>query len=724
MTIQGGERIAHYELIEKLGEGGMGVVWRALDSRLGRDVAVKVLPEELEADPESLARFEREARAVAALSHPNIVTIYSVEEDRGRHFLTMELVPGAPLSTLIPPDGLPLDRFLQIAIPLAGAVGAAHDRGIIHRDLKPANIMVSDDVRVKILDFGLARPRPAASPPDPEATQVLSTAEEGRVSGTLAYMPPEQVRCAPLDHRSDIFSLGVILYEMACGRRPFHGDTPADLAAAILKDPPSPLANLRPGLPEPLVRLIHRCLEKSVRLRLQSAADLRLGLEDLSRNPGRTANASVPSIAVLPFADMSRERDQGYFCEGLAEEIITALAGVRGLRVASRTSSFRFHGTALDSADVGRQLDVAALLEGSVRREGRRLRIAVQLIDAAGGRRLWSERFDRDMDDVFAIQDEIAGNVVLALEVTLSPGERSAMGKSSTADVQAYEYYLRGRGFYFQYGRRDIEFALQLFSRAIERDPSYARAYAGIADCWSYLFMYAEGGPAAREQAEAASRRALELDPGLAQAHASRAVALSLSQRDAEAEAAFETAIGLDPKLFEARYFYARHCFTRSQLEKAARLFEEANQVRPEDYQAPLLVAQVYERLEHPSAAEEARRRGLRNVEEYLKLNPDDARALYLGANGLVALGEKEKGLEWLTRALELGPRESMLLYNAGCIRSLAGDLNGAINCLEQAVDAGLAQRGWFANDTDLDPLRSHPSFQALMQRLDTGAQR
>jgi TolB-like protein/Tfp pilus assembly protein PilF len=722
VSIQGGERIAHYELIEKLGEGGMGVVWRALDSRLGRDVAVKVLPEELEADPESLARFEREARAVAALSHPNIVTIYSVEEDRGRHFLTMELVPGVPLSTLIPPGGLPLDRLLQIAIPLASAVGAAHDRGIIHRDLKPANVMVSDGGHVKILDFGLARPRPAASPPDPEATQILSATGEGRVSGTLAYMPPEQVRCAPLDHRSDIFSLGVILYEMACGRRPFQGDTPADLAAAILKDPPPPLANLRAGLPEPLVRVIHRCLEKNVRLRLQSATDLRIGLEDLSRHPGRAARASVPSIAVLPFADMSRERDQGYFCEGLAEEIITALAGVHGMEVASRTSSFRFQGTALDNAEVGRQLDVAALLEGSVRREGGRLRIAVQLIDAAGGRRLWSERFDRDMDDVFAIQDEIARNVVAALEVTLSPGERSAMGKTSTSDVQAYDYYLRGRKFYYQYGQREIEFALQLFSRAIERDAAYARAYAGVADCWSYLFMYADGGPASREQAEAASRRALELDPELAQAHASRGLALSLSQRDPAAESAFETAIRLDPKLFEARYFYARHCFARSQLEKAARLFEEANQVRPEDYQSPLLIAQVYEALGRPAAAEEARRRGMRNVEEHLKLNPEDARALYMGANGLVALGDKQKGLAWLNRALELGPRESMLLYNAGCIRSLAGEIEGAIDCLEQAVDAGLAQRGWFANDSDLESLRSHPRFQALMERLDAQA--
>jgi TolB-like protein/tetratricopeptide (TPR) repeat protein len=708
--------LGHYRLVEKLGEGGMGVVWKARDLKLDRDVALKLLPEGAVGDPERRAFFEREAKAVAALSHPNIVTIYAIGEAAGAAYFTMELVEGRPLSKLIEPGGVSLDRFLDLALPLAGAVAAAHARGIIHRDLKPGNVMIDAEGTPKILDFGLARIlAPLPGPLRDEATTATLDAD---FAGTIAYMSPEQLRSQPLDHRTDIFSLAVILFEWATGRLPFVGKTGPERIAAVLKDEPLSATELNPRLPRELDRIFRHCLEKEPRYRLASARDLRVELESLRQAGAEAPGPGLPSIAVLPFADMSREKDQGYFCDGIAEEIINALCRVQGLRVASRTGSFQFKDGAADLREIGNALRVDNILEGSVRKTDHRLRITVQLIEAARGFHLWSESYDRELRDVFAIQQEIAHAVVRSLRVTLTPQEKGALAEVPTSEVQAYDYYLRGRSFYYRYGRHDIEFALQLFSRATELDPGYALAYAGQADCWSYIYLYAERKDTVRLQAEAAGRRAVELAPESAQAQASLGVALSLGSQKEEARAAFEKAIRLDPALYEAWYFYARQAFASGDLAKARSLYEEAMRVRPEDFFAPLLVAQVYQELGRPDDARAARERGVALVAKHIDIHPDDARALYMGANGLVALGEKEKGLEWARRARRIDPDDPMLLYNLGCIHALAGDLEEAIDCLERAASGGLLQKGWYEHDGDLDPLRSHPRFKALLERM------
>ena len=717
MTLAAGSMLLHYRLAGKLGEGGMGVVWKAVDTKLGREVALKLLSDAFREDPDRLARFEREARLIAALNHPNIVTIHSVEEAGGERFFTMELVRGETLSTIIPPEGLPLERFLEIAIPATEALGAAHERGIVHGDLKPANIMVSDEGRVKILDFGLARPVAKAQEGGVADLPTRSVSVETAVSGTLPYLAPEQIQGKPIDHRADLFALGVIFYEMLTGRPPFEGGTVADLMASILKDTPRPVTHFRADLPMHLGRTIAHCLEKDPRRRLQAAADLRSELEDLEKEDGGSPIEGMPSIAVLPPADMSPGRDQDYFCEGMAEEIINALAKIQGLHVASRTSAFQFKGTALDSREIGRRLGVSTLLEGSVRRAGDQLRITAQLIDVANGYHLWSQQYDREMKDLFAIQEEIARNIVQSLQVKLTPVENSALGRTPTQDVQAYDLYLRGRKYFHQLGRRGIEFALQMFQKAIEIDPGYARAYAGISDCYSLLFQVAERSESNRRQAEAASAKALELDPDLAEAHSSHGMALSLNRRFEEADAAFETAIRLNPKLFEAYYFYARHCFVQGKLGQSAQLYEDAFRVCPEDYQSPLLVAQIYEDLGLPAEAQGARRRGVKAAEKRLLLQPDDVRALYMYANGLVALGERERGLDYARRALALEPEDPMLLYNVACVRCLAGEIEGAVECLEKAVRNGFAQKEWLQKDNNLDAARSHPRFQALLAR-------
>jgi len=424
------------------------------------------------------------------------------------------------------------------------------------------------------------------------------------------------------------------------------------------------------------------------------------------------------SVAVLPLTDMSQAKDQGYLCEGIAEEILHALARVKGIQAASRTSSFQFGAVKLDVREIGRRLGVSAVLEGSLRKAGDRIRIVVHLTDAGSGYQLWAEQYELELGDIFVVQDQIARNVVEALEVTLTPEESGALERRATRDVKAYEDYLRGRKFYYLYNRRDVEFAVRLFSHAVELDPGYAPAHAGLADCWSYLFLYAGKSAEALQQAGEASLRAVELDPDSAQAQASRGVALSLSGRDEDAERAFERAMALDAKLFEGYYFYARHAFARGAPEKALRLYEQAIAVRKEDFQARLLMAQIYDDLGRKEEGRACRERGIEVAKEHLALNPDDARALYMAANGMAAMGRRDEARSNAERALSLQPDEPMLLYNVGCIFSLLGETEAAIACLERAVENGLTEKGWFEHDSNLDSVRAHPRFQALLARL------
>jgi serine/threonine protein kinase/Tfp pilus assembly protein PilF len=713
-----GKTLAHFEILEKIGSGGMGEVFRARDTRLGRYVALKILQPDPAHDTENIRRFEREARALATLKHPNIVTIYSVEESEGTRFIAMELVEGENLRSRIPGGGMNPKEFYDIVSPLLAAVGAAHQRGLTHRDLKPTNIMVTREGALKVLDFGLAKParEPVAWNEDDFPTEDVTI--DGVLLGTLPYMSPEQVKGVEVDHRSDIFSLGIIFFEMATGRRPFQGETPAELISSILRDRPRLVSDLRREFPVALGHLIERCLEKEIDQRPQSIGDLQRELDAIRSGQAMTSPVRLPSVAVLPFVDTSPGRDQDYFCEGITDELIRDLARVRGLRVASRSAAFRYRNSALDPREIGRQLNVDAVLLGSTRRLENRLRITVELVNVADGYQVWSEHYDRESRDLFSIQSEIAHNIVESLEVTLTPGERESLERAETKDIQAYDYYLRGRRYFYQYLRRGTDMALQMFSLAIKHDPTYARAYAGIADCHSTHFLYADRSQGSLERAEQASARALELDPNLAEAHVSRGQVLSLSQRHEEAEAEFEAALRLGPRLFEAYYLYARDAFAQGKREKAARLYERASEVNPEDYQSPLLVAQIYCDLGLPAEAEAARRRGVKLVEERLKQNPDDVRALYMGANGLIALAERERALEWTGLAHSMEPDEPMVLYNVACIYSMAGKLTEALDTLERAVSRGLSQRGWFENDNNLDPLRSLPGFQALIDRL------
>jgi len=736
MTLSPGMLLGPYEVVAKVGSGGMGEVYRARDRRLERDVAIKVLPESMARDATALGRFQREVRVVAALSHPNILTIFDIGTHEDTTYAVMELLEGQTLRQRIKQAALDLTEVLSIASAIAEGLGAAHAKGIVHRDLKPDNIFLTTGGTVKILDFGLARldqPRDVLTtvtgPPTVET-------QPGVLMGTITYMAPEQVRGQQADLRSDVFAFGCVLFEMLTGRRPFERPTSADTMAAILNDPPPTLSASGKNRPLDLDRLVLRCLEKDPDNRFPSARDLTGTLKQMSLQAAtgvvtqsefettayasgtRPARGTGPSVAVLPFVNMSSDPENEFFSDGLAEELISSLSKVEGLHVASRTSSFAFKGKNENIRKIGEELKVKTVLEGSVRKSGNRLRIAAQLINVSDGYQLWSETFNKQMEDVFAIQDEIAQSIAKALKGILTEKDRQALGKATTDDVRAYEYYLRGRQFFHQFRRKGFEFARQMFAKAIEIDPNYPRAHAGLADCYSFLYLNWEPKPEHLAQAEAASQKALELDPNSAEAHVSRGFALSLQKKYADAIIDFEAAIRLDPSLYEAYFFFARACMAEGRREEAASLYEKALKVRPDAYQPACLRASVYFGLGRKDEALAACRQGLQLVQKHLDLHPDDARALYLGAILLSRMDDSRRALEWADRAVAIDPEETLTLYNVACLYSVLGQADQALDCLNNAVKLGYSNWRWMDNDSDFDPIRTDPRYQKLVQHL------
>jgi serine/threonine protein kinase/tetratricopeptide (TPR) repeat protein len=705
-----------YTFDREVGRGGMATVYRAQDQKHDRPVAIKVLHPYLAMNlgPE---RFLREIQIAAQLQHPHIVPLYDSGQAGDLLYYVMPYVEGESLRQRLARElRLPVEDALHLGRSVAAALDYAHRHGVVHRDIKPENVMLHEGEAV-VTDFGIAKAVTAAA-----ASTLTQT---GATVGTPAYMSPEQAAgAAELDGRSDVYSLGCVVYEMLSGRTPFTGPTAQAIIAQCFTEPPPPLRGSRGDLPDWLEPVVMKSLAKDAGDRFATAAQFAQALKQpgASTPPGMTtttaAAATTKSIAVLPFVNMSADPENEYFTDGIAEEIINALTKIQALRVASRTSSFAFKGKNQDIRKVGEQLNVTTVLEGSVRKAGSRLRVTAQLVNVADGYHLWSERYDRELQDVFAIQDEIAGNIVRALRVVLSDAEKRAIEKAPTANVQAYDYYLRGRQFFHQFRRTGMQFARRMFERAIEVDPGYAIAYAGVADCCSFLYMYWDGSKANLEGADNASRKAMDLDPELAEAHASRGFAVSLSKQYDEARREFETAIRLNPKLYEAHYFYARASFQEGKLEEAVRHYQDASRVRPEDYQALVLMAAPLKALGRTEEMRAAMQHGLEVAQKHLELNPDDARALYLGAGALVQLGDRERGLDWTRRAYAIDSEDPGVLYNVACAYSNMGQIDDAIACLEKAVQNGFGHREWFENDSDLDPLRNDARFQALMKRL------
>jgi serine/threonine protein kinase/Flp pilus assembly protein TadD len=696
----------------------MATVYLAEDPKHHRPVAIKILHPHL-IPHLGAARFLREIEIAARLNHPHILTLIDSGESDGYLYYVMPYVEGESLRQRLGREGrLGLDQALVIAQQVAGALGYAHQRGIVHRDIKPENILLHEGGAI-VTDFGIAKSVSAA-----EGETTLT--QTGFSLGTPTYMSPEQAAGdLDLDGRSDLYSLGCVLYEMLAGEPPFTGSSPQAVIARRFSEAAPSLRTTNPAVPEPVALAVAKALAREPADRFATAAQFVQALQSAARfgtpSGGTTLSASTAvarSIAVLPFTDMSSERDQEYFADGITEEIINALTKIRALRVASRSSAFAFKGKSLDIRRVGEQLNASAVLEGSVRKAGKRLRITAQLINATDGYHLWSERYDRDMEDIFAVQDDIAERVVENLRLVLTEDERRAMEVTPAADIRAYDYYLRGRELVSQHRRNAYQHALEMFDRAIEIDPGYARAYAGVADCYAMLYHYLEASEANLRRAEDASRKALELDPDSAEAHASHGHVLALSKRFDEARLEFETAIRLAPTLFEPHYLFARACWAEGLMAEAVRHFEDAIQVRPEDFQAPALQATAYEALGESSKAKEGHRRALGVIRRHLELAPNDVRALYMGAGALRQLGEDAEAREFARQALSAGSDDPAVYYNLGCFYAIGGEADKAFDCLEKSIELGFAHREWLEHDSDLKSLQQHPRYRALLERI------
>ena len=731
MALAPGTVLGPYEILSPLGAGGMGEVYRARDSRLAREVAVKLLPESACCDPQSMERFRREAQAASAINHPNICAVYDIGEADGRAFIVMELVAGTTLQEMIDRGPIPPNRVLEWGTQIADALDAAHSRSIVHRDIKPGNIAVGER-GVKILDFGLAKLGGAPEPEPPAASDRTMTAiaglspgitTPGLVLGTISYMSPEQALGRAVDPRSDLFSFGAVLCEMATGRRAFPGDTAAAVFDGILNRPAEgtvsdAIAGIKP--------ILDKLLEKSPERRFASAAEVASALRELrdrsSTGRREAVRRETPSIAVLPFRNLSADPENEFFADGMAEEIVGALSKIKALRVAARTSSFAFKGRSEDARVIGKTLGVASILEGSVRRSGKRLRVSVQLIKAEDGYQLWSDRFDREMEDVFAVQDEIAESVAGALRVVLSDREREEIRKIPTTNIEAYDDYLRGRELLRPLEGDGFRAAQRMFQRAVEQDPEFALAWCGIAESCYWIFGWLGRDPVQREIAQRASDEALRIDPDLAEAHVAAGLTRFLANDFAAAHRAFERARELDPKSFDAPYFDARTYVSEGRLEEAAALFSKAAAARPEDYQAPTLLANCYRGLKRPDDERAAARRGLAVIEKHLELHPADVRAVYLGAGNVWAgYGDREKAVAWARRALDMDPTSVSVRYNVACLFVNIGLIDEALDLLEKNVDQGSGQIGWVEHDPDWFPVHDHPRFKAIIARMPKG---
>ncbi len=701
--------VSHYKILEELGRGGMGVVYKAQDTRLDRFVAIKFLPSHLSMSPENKMRFMQEAKATAAMSHPNILPVYDVGEHEGSMFLVLELVEGQTLSSYIANlksgSGIPVTRAIDWLSQIAHGLSDAHEKNIVHRDIKPQNIMIARNDQMKVMDFGLAKLN---------VDSALTKA--GTSLGTLSYMSPEQANGIPADFRSDIWSLGVVFYEMLTAELPFKAEHAAGLTYLIVnEDPPAP-SILDRRIPNRIDSIVRKMLEKDRDRRYQTMAELLLDLESARHELDSATDAfKTKAIAVLPFTNMSNDPENEYFSDGLTEELILNLSRLKDIRVVSRTTTMQYKGTKKDIKTIGRELGTRFMLEGSVRKFNQTIRITAQLIDVESDAQLWAEAYKGTLAEVFDIQEQVSKQIVDALLVKLSPTEKVVLTKRPTLNTDAFDCYLRGRNFLYRLTKNNVQVAIQLFQKAIELDGRYAYAYAGLGEAYATMYQYFEADEKFLDKAIETSLKALMYDSTLSEAYAALGLAYFDKKELQEAVTATQKAIELDPNNFVAYWILGRIYHATDRDLEAADLFRKTIVLNPDFYSAHNDLLMVYERLNDREQHAKTMDALIEFFPRYLMQHPDDARGHMYFAIHLATVERADEAKTEGQRALELNPNDSLMMYNAACLYARLGEKKQAVEMLKNAIKNGQEDFEWIKRDPDLDTLREEPEYIEIM---------
>ena len=734
------KRIGRYEICSQLGAGGMGEVYLANDTKLDRKVALKILPPELGQDTEDrVRRFIQEAKSASALNHPNILTIYEIDEVDTEQFIATEFVDGETLRTRIRKGAFTAGEALDVGIQVASALNATHTVGIIHRDIKPDNIMLRHDGIVKVLDFGLAKlSRERQNETDSMApTQNMVNTAVGVVLGTAHYMSPEQARGFEVDARTDIWSLGCVLYEMLSGRPPFHGPTTIDVMSGVVnREPDSLLPNLPDG-PRALDRVVMRALRKNRDERYQTIKDFLIDLKDLKRefetqsqktqrisaatSFGSLSAVPVPerSIAVLYFENMNSEKESDYFCAGMTEDIITDLSKLKELKVVSRTDVLPFRNKEVNTRHVADALRVNYILEGSVRKAGNRIRINAQLISVRDGYHLWAERFDRQVEDIFDLQNDVSQKIVEALKVSLTDTERQLLTQKPTDNLRAYDFYMRGRELLYLKGRRNTENAIQMFENAAAIDPEFASPYAGLAEAYSSMFEWYDGASSWLSKAIEMNQKALSLEPTSLEAKFGIAMVYFHHRRFAEARRTLEEILSENSEFYPGHIRLGMIAELSNDLENALKHYKRAAELKPYDEDAWTYLAGVYQHQANMPAARDAGLKVIEITSRKLEASIDDIIVMSRLAEAYARFGSREEANATLKQVLELAPSDGLAVYNCACAYALLGEKTWSLILLRRAFDSGFkAVAHWARTDGAFDSLRGDEEFQRLLTEL------